>query len=167
MYEFHPISKTNRPAVIGPVAKMLTERMIADFTEVNQTHSFAFYRRITLGSLATRTTIIQIPDDYYYFFHRFEAWYPLTQNLDESPAPEFKIYQVDRNREFSPEPINIRLQTSPAQQQAIRYRVDVNHVFLPAGKIKMEITPINATDPAYIDILTCGLRIPKDFVIQE
>lgn len=167
MYEFQVLQKTDPPIITGPVAQMLSERMDADKAEIAQTHSYGFYRRVTLGTLATATVIFQIPDDYYYWLSAFDVFYPLTAGGDESPSPEMQVSQVERNRVFSAIDIPVRLTSSPAQQQAIRYRVDVNHVFFPSGKIQLRITPTNATNPTNIDILSEGLRIPKDFTTQE
>ena len=167
-YDFYkPAYKSPPPILTGAIEELLSERMNADFAQANQTASFAHYRRVTLGDLFLHQSIIQIPDDYYYHLDGIRVFYPLTAQGDESPTVNFELYQISRSREMSPVPIPWQLVTTPAFQQRARYRVNTNHTFLPADKIQIDVRATNGTDPTHIDIMTEGIRIPKNFIIQE
>jgi len=154
------------PALInGPLEQMISRRMNADFAQQNQTSSFTFYRRVELGSVVTRQVFFQIPDDYYYHLDAFRVFYPLTAGADESPAVDFQYYQVARDRELCTS-LPFRLVTTPGFQQRARYRVKMNHTFLPSDKIRIDIRP-RGTDPEYLDIISLGFLIPKDYIMQE
>jgi len=168
MIELHTTGRTTLPYISGPLCQMISERMDADFAEVNQTHNFAFYRRFTLGTRARRVWLFQIPDDYYYFLAGFRVWYPLTDQGDQSPPVYFRVTIVDQSREMNIEEIPFNIITTPAQnQQPVQYRVSWLYTWFPAGKIQFEVYASDATDPATLDLMTEGLRIPRDFITQE
>ena len=167
MYGFQNTSyKAPPPYFTGAIGQLLTQRMNADFAEINQTWSFAYYRRISIDGINPIHLTFQIPDDYYYHLDELRAKW-VGQDDPGANTLNWQLRQVGRNREFSPRDIPINLQTTPGSKNRLRYTLKANHTFFPSDKVLLVIRGDETADNRELDIVLTGLRIPKDFIIQE
>lgn len=173
--EFHQTRKTLAPFIDGPTAQMLTRRMDADFAEVHQTHSFAFSHEWPVEQ-AIETWIIQIPEDYYYHLNTVQFWIPAGTGDPVNLADlVHEIYDVGRNRALFTQSIAgrgnaipVRIMVTPGDDRPVRYRVKVNHTFLPDSLIKVVVRYPDTTDwPETVYSMTEGIRIPKNFILDQ
>lgn len=162
MYEFKTVSNVQTGLLTQPVSGMLTGRMNADFAEINQTHNYCFSAERLHSGTGSVNVVWQIPDDYYYHLNGIRIFYNLTEQGDYFPSPYFSLQQVERNRRQNDIDIPFRVITNPAEVQNWKYRLAINHTFLPAGKIWLKFWPQLAAETTYY-LLTEGMRIPKDF----
>lgn len=163
--EWQKVSKTFPGLLTGPTDNMVSERMNADLTEIDQSYNFAYYARLQTN-VAAEIITFQIPENYYYWLFGFRAFWPLSGEGDEISSVYFRIVQTSRSRRLEIEPIPINIYATPGQFQPMRYRVDINNPFLPNSRFQFFVTydPTNA--PEYIDIMTDGVRIPSNLVTE-
>lgn len=150
----------------GMYAALLTERIEAENVHEVQAHSYAFYRRLTLTSQPNPILFsFRIREDYYYHLDALRvAWPPKsTEPWDESPPLNVELSKGGSSRSYQDEPVPLPLVTSPTVGRALRYMVRGNVTFLPAELIMIRISGQNGTDPAFVDIMTEGFRIPREY----
>jgi hypothetical protein len=167
MVELHKVGKTTFPIISGPLAQMLSERMNADFAQVHQTHNYTYSHEFPVVDPVEYWTI-QLQEDYYYHLDTVQFWIPPgTDDPVNLKEFLFKVIDVGRNRELFQGPIPPRIVTTPSDQRAVRYRVKLNHTFLPESLIKVEVRYPDTTNwPDDIYSITEGIRIPRDFQID-
>ena len=148
---------------------LLQQRIDAEHTIEKTAYSYSYVRNPSLVSAPTIVTVDwAVPEDYFYHLEGIRAAWPFLTGavLDQSPPLSFKLYQLSRNREWSVDRIDLRLDTTPAAQfgtgnQGRRYMVRQNVTFAPNSVFRLEITGHNGTDPTVVHLMTEGLRIPR------
>lgn len=167
MIELHQVGRTTRPFISGPLAQMLSAPMNADFAQAHQTHNFAYYHTWPVAA-ALETWTIQIQEDYYYHLDTIQFWVPPGTGDPPNLADlTYQVIDVGRNRDLFVSPVPVRIKTTPGDGQPVRYRVRLNHTFLPDSLIRVEARYPDRTNwPGDIYSITEGLRIPKDFAID-
>lgn len=165
MVEFIRPSKTVS-MIYGIYHAMIKERLDGDALQINQTYSYAYGENVVLDSAVPRSAVFLVPTDYYYHLDYIRGFYPTTAaGANESPAIRFQLFQWSRNRRFESVPIPFRIVTTPSERQRRQYSLLVNVTFEPRTNIRIEVSGQDGTDPAFVYVMTEGLRIPRQFYI--
>lgn len=146
-------------------ADLLSNDMRREFQQVNQTASYFFFRRVTLDTAIPATVVFRIQQDYYYHLYTLRFAWPATRQGGRSPELSYRLTQLNRNRDCTPDlsPVPVALMSTPGEFQPLRYAVPMNTTFHPSTFIQIQIAGGNGTDPQYVDILTEGTWIPREF----
>lgn len=144
---------------------LLTQDMRRQFTQVNQTSSYFFFRRVTLDSVVTPPVVFRIQQDYYYHLYTLRFAWPTSRQGGRSPELSYRLTMLNRNRDCTPDltPVPISLATTPGELQPLRYAIQMNTTFHPSTFIQIQIYGANGTDPQYVDVMTEGVWIPREY----
>ena len=163
MYEFIRESK-NFPFPYSAYQALLSQKITGGMlSQVNQNHSFSYYKRIDLTQDTFPVTVIwRLPEDYGYHLEGLRAYYGQGENL--SPVIYYQLYQTNRNRDLQDNPIPLRLITTPGSNQLNRYyMVRLNITYAPAAMIKVVVQGQDGSNPSFVDLMTEGLRITREY----
>jgi hypothetical protein len=155
------------PYLRGPYQSLVSENMVGLWDQINQTSSYAYYQRYAFEWVGAHTIMFHVQLDFWYFLHHFRAsWPPAEQKITDL---RFKLYEEARNRCATPEiqAVPFRLVSTPNAQQLRLFAVDQSYMFQPRSDIRLDVFGYDGADPAYVDIVLEGERIPKEYAVSS